>query len=174
MHTPLVLANKQIALDPAPTQAMMQTHCKISSITLTEPRSVRISGRSNPVRCTALPTGRVRLAVPRQPLDDMSCLITNIGSLVRLSVHSVYAWLSVVYSRLVLQQQHPLNWPIDLEIISAGFNACLKHVDYENFHEFRPLLGILPKIQLYPNLDITRVSAGGCEAYWMSLKSGTT
>lgn len=123
-------------------------------------------------RCTVLPTTLCLSAPSSDLFSIMGCLVDNVTSILRLSVHSVIAWLSVIFNRLVLQQKHPLGWPIDLEIIAAGFNACLKHVDYGNFHDIRPLLGLLPRIQLYPKLDIRRVNAGGCEAFWLSLKAG--
>jgi hypothetical protein len=66
--------------------------------------------------------------------------------------------------------QHPLShpdWPLDLAVISAGFRVCMEK---GCMVDFRLLLSGMSALQFYPMLQLQKVDAGGCKAYWMRLR----
>eukprot|EP00879_Flechtneria_rotunda_P000137 GHRR01000201.1.p1 GENE.GHRR01000201.1~~GHRR01000201.1.p1 ORF type:complete len:434 (+),score=85.35 GHRR01000201.1:887-2188(+) len=103
------------------------------------------------------------------PMTHAGRLISAVWSL-RMVFYAANAWLGVIVNRLF--SKHPLDWPIDLEIFSAGFKACLVH---GKLSDSRVLLGVMswcPPGLFYPGLCIERTDAAGCKAYWISTRAG--
>jgi hypothetical protein len=110
-------------------------------------------------------------------LAMLSLFITNLCAatllcLAHLPTHEAARFVCPAVPRTICCLQHPLShpeWPLDLAVVSAGFRVCMEK---GCMVDFRPLLSGMSLLQFYPGLMLQKVQAGGCTAYWMTLKGG--